>query len=234
MQQFINLISPLPSYLFIDFFSIYFVLGIAISVYIFFAYCIERIGRKAGVSNTWRAYIPFVNILFLYEIARISYAWFFLSLVPFLNFLIPPGSGVVVRLLGIVSLANLAVGVYMWMRISERLGKPTWFGLLNIVPIANMILAIYLAFSKTTTNEIPTGGSAYQPIVNNWKHPELQEGESFLGNYTQSDFESKIRWQVKRIGNVAYDRSGHILAQQESHPVFVSKEELQKAGIRVE
>lgn len=34
-----------------------------------------------------------------------------------------------------------------WMAIAEKRGKPSWWGILTIVPVANLIVPGYLAFS---------------------------------------------------------------------------------------
>lgn len=233
VQQFVNLISPFPSYLFTQFTSVYITIGIAVAIYVFFAYCIERIARKVNVSNTWRAYIPYVNDFLLFDIAGISYVWLIVVFLPLVEVLIIYSGGAQILvsispLLQIISLGILALNVYIWMKISERLGKSMWLGIFGIVPIANLILPIYLAFSDSTMDNA-TNTTLVSSAVN-WQHPELQNGERFLGNYTAEDFNNKLRWQTKRRGQIAYDKYGNKEADQNLHPIFVQESELQKAG----
>ena len=60
-----------------------------------------------------------------------------------------------------------------------------------------------------------------------FKHPECQEGEVFLTN--SSDYGSGVGWKTKRIGEIAYDKSGKVV--KGLRPVFVQAAELKKAGI---
>jgi len=61
------------------------------------------------------------------------------------------------------------------------------------------------------------------------KHPELREGEIFLGNFWKRNNAWKpIRWASKRKGNIAYDIYGD--AMKESFPVFISRKEFEDAG----
>lgn len=62
-------------------------------------------------------------------------------------------------------------------------------------------------------------------------HPELLPGEKFIGNVTPEQFR-QFRYKSKRLGQVAYDRSGRRLVEIDPmggyryRPVFVAIEEL--------
>ena len=51
-------------------------------------------------------------------------------------------------LLFFIPLVNIVVAVIIWMNIAEARNKASWLGILIIVPIANIILPGYLAFSE--------------------------------------------------------------------------------------
>ena len=58
-------------------------------------------------------------------------------------------------------------------------------------------------------------------------HPELKDGEMFLGNVTKS-FYHKIGWETKRMGTTPYTTNGEVLLQISPrilYPVFVQKKE---------
>jgi hypothetical protein len=42
---------------------------------------------------------------------------------------------------------NLVIGIIVWMAIAEARGKPSWWGILLIVPVVNIIVPGSLAFS---------------------------------------------------------------------------------------
>lgn len=47
-----------------------------------------------------------------------------------------------------VPFVNIIISVILWMQVCKNLGKPEWLGILIIVPVANLVLPGYLAFSK--------------------------------------------------------------------------------------
>ncbi len=99
--------------------------------YVFWAYCIARIGKKLGMplgSTFIWALIPIANFFLLLKMAAKPMWWFILLLIPIVNFVIM---------------------ILMWIGIVERLGKPTWWGVcIALVPVLNLILFLMLAFEK--------------------------------------------------------------------------------------
>jgi len=47
-----------------------------------------------------------------------------------------------------IPLANLILGVIIWMGIAWARNQPKWFGILMIIPIVNLIIMGILAFSE--------------------------------------------------------------------------------------
>ena len=68
-----------------------------------------------------------------------------------------------------------------------------------------------------------------------FQHPELQEGEVFLGNFREGGF-SGIAWRTKRMGLLVYGEDGKSLGyvgqRAQLRPVFVQKLELDEATTR--
>jgi hypothetical protein len=61
-------------------------------------------------------------------------------------------------------------------------------------------------------------------------HPEIREGEVFLGNMSEDTFRT-VGWRTKRRGNVAYYINGEIIRNSSSLPVFCQqKERIDRAG----
>ena len=46
-----------------------------------------------------------------------------------------------------VPLLNVVIGVIVWMEIAKARSKPEWWGILMVVPVANLVAPGYLAFS---------------------------------------------------------------------------------------
>ena len=62
----------------------------------------------------------------------------------------------------------------------------------------------------------------------NKSHPELRDGEVFIGN-TSLDHWECVGWKTKRMGDVAYNIYGEPL--NGIHPTFAQAEELRRAGV---
>ena len=105
---------------------IYTLFGLAF--YIYSAICLMLIAKKTGTPNGWMAWLPILNIYLMCKVAGKSGAWIFLLLIP------------------IVSIIAIVI---LWMAISERCGKPSWWGILILISPINLIIMGVLAFSKS-------------------------------------------------------------------------------------
>ena len=105
-----------------------------IAIYVFCAYCLARIAVKMGMpmgsSFIW-AIIPIANVFLILKLSTKPMWWFILMLIP---------------------IVNIVISILVWMAIAERLGKPGWWGvMIGIVPIANIVFFLMLAFGETKT-----------------------------------------------------------------------------------
>lgn len=107
---------------FMSMFLIFIIVG-----YFYFSLCLYNIARKLNVSNAWIAWVPIAQILTLLQSASKPAWWILLFLVP---------------------LVNLVITIYVWMCVSENLGKNKWLGLLMLVPVVNLVYLGMLAFSR--------------------------------------------------------------------------------------
>ncbi len=109
-------------------------LGIALAIgavlYVYFASMLMIIARKTATPSGWMAWVPIANLVLMCRIARSSYVWVALGLIP------------------VVNLIALAV---LFMGIATRCGKPSWIGLLILIPVLNLLVPAYLAFGTPNT-----------------------------------------------------------------------------------
>ena len=95
-------------------------------IYVYVALALQTIATKTNTANAWLAWIPIVNIFLMLNVAQKPLWWFILFLIP---------------------IANIVVGILVWMAIAERRGKPSWWGVMVIVPVMNIIMPGYLAWA---------------------------------------------------------------------------------------
>ena len=104
---------------------ILFILLFALGLYAYVAFCLMKIADKLNVPDSWWAWVPILNILLLVKMSGKPIWWFVLFFVP---------------------IANIVVGVLVFVAILEALKKPPIFVIGFFVPILNLILLGYLAF----------------------------------------------------------------------------------------
>jgi hypothetical protein len=127
-----------------------------IGIYVFTALCLFRIGKRLDVPNSWIAWIPVLNYFWpLVGAAGQTVKWgiIYLIVIPLLAGLVASlfamaSPMLAMLVLGIVGLVVLGLYIYLWMNVSENLGKERLLGLLMIIPIVNFIFMGYLAFSE--------------------------------------------------------------------------------------
>lgn len=97
------------------------------ALYAFSAYCLLLIAKKTDhEKRAWWAWIPFLNIFLMIQIAGKPWWWFFLLLIP---------------LVGLIFLT------LVWAGLCRERSRNPWLSLLIWVPVANLGLLAYLAFS---------------------------------------------------------------------------------------
>lgn len=105
------------------------VLAISLGSYIFTSLALMKIGQKLGYENSWFAWIPFLNLIMLFQLGDQN-PWLLLL------FLIPGIGAIVIAIISIIA----------YMRICEKRGYDKLLGLLVLIPIGNLILLAILAW----------------------------------------------------------------------------------------
>ncbi|MBL7197000.1 MAG: hypothetical protein ISS47_02760 [Candidatus Omnitrophica bacterium] len=111
------------------------ILLIVIGPYVYYVVTLQMIAKKTDTENGWLAWIPIANIYLECKIAGKPGWWVLLRLLPGL-----------IPIIG--SIVIIIVTIIVWMGISEARNKPAWLGILTIIPLFNLFLLGYLAFSK--------------------------------------------------------------------------------------
>ncbi|MCX5709455.1 MAG: hypothetical protein NT088_01835 [Candidatus Omnitrophica bacterium] len=107
---------------------------VVLVLYIYSSICIMFIAKKTAKTPAWLAWIPIGNLFLLCKVAGISYWWLLLLLV-----YIVPIAG---------PLIFLAFCGYLWYKVALARNKPGWVGILWVIPIVNLVVMGYLAFSE--------------------------------------------------------------------------------------
>jgi hypothetical protein len=95
-------------------------------IYIYFCLCLFLIAKKLQLPAPWMAWLPFANMWTSVSAAGKPWWWILLLIIPYINIL---------------------ASVYIWMCISENLGKNKFLGLLMLLPFVNLVFMGVLAFT---------------------------------------------------------------------------------------
>jgi uncharacterized membrane protein YhaH (DUF805 family) len=137
--------------------------------YLFFCFCCMLICKKTSNEPGILVWLPVLQVFPLLRAAGMSGWWFFLFLAaplgmaPLLAW--QPGMSewwfLLVPLLGL----NAIVGIVWSVRICQTRGKSGWLGLLFLLPVTNLFVFLYLAFSNGSSparQDLPSGQFKYQ------------------------------------------------------------------------
>ncbi len=124
-------------------------LGIIAVVWIVFGWLLYRVGKRRGYPHSWLAWVPLGNVWMIVDISekKNPAAWFsaliLMSLAPRLISNIDSRPlHLAVSL--ITSMVSIVIYVLLWSAIAELRGKPGWWGILWIVPVANIVILVLL------------------------------------------------------------------------------------------
>lgn len=101
-------------------------LWVAVATWVIFSIPLYAIGKKCGEENAWFAFIPILNLVLMVNIAGQDTWWVILFFIPIIN---------------------IVIHIIVWMGIAEACDKPSWVGVLMLVPCVNWIVPWYLAFA---------------------------------------------------------------------------------------
>jgi len=95
-----------------------------LACYIVMAIGIMKLAKKFNTPNPWMAWIPVLNIWLMIQIAGLEWWWIlivFAGIIPVIGWI-----------------AALLAGLYIWLKIVEKAGKPQWFVILMLIPLVNI------------------------------------------------------------------------------------------------
>ncbi len=105
---------------------------IFLAIYVYYAYSLQVMAKKLGLSNLWMAWVPIANTFLLLQIAGKPMWWFILFLIPFINFI---------------------VLIVVMIAVSKRMGKSTALGV--VVAIIPLLIGL-LAFGESQPSPMQT------------------------------------------------------------------------------
>lgn len=112
-----------------------------IALYMYVTYCLYRIADRLEMENPWLAFIPVLNLVLLCAMIDKPLWYAVLFFIPIIGFVWT---------------------IIVWMRLAEQMGRSSWLGALIIIPIVNLLMLAYLAFTSSRAQE---PGEAYLPGV---------------------------------------------------------------------
>jgi hypothetical protein len=119
--------------------------------YLYFAFALQSIAKKTNTPGSWMAWIPFVNLILLANIAGMY--WWPVLLIPViygLSFI--PVQNILLSLLTLVlALTSLLYFLTYWEKTFKKVGMSQWWVLAIIVPILNFVAIGLAAWGRSNT-----------------------------------------------------------------------------------
>jgi hypothetical protein len=127
--------------------------------YSWFALCLYIIARKTDTPNSWLAWIPLANFYLICRVAGKPGWWTILLCLPFITFVIllftfmatgeksPAWFMPLLALTIVLGFIYIVLFVKVWSAIAKARHKPSWLGILMIIPAVNLLIPGILAFS---------------------------------------------------------------------------------------
>jgi len=97
-------------------------------LYVYFGCALSAIALKTRTEPLWWAWVPVANILLCCRIAGLPFLWAILAFIPVIN---------------------LVAAARIFMGIASARGKPSWVGLLILVPFVGLFLPLMLAAGRS-------------------------------------------------------------------------------------
>ena len=99
-----------------------------IALYCFSCYCIMGIMDRLGSSREkWWAWVPFLNMYAIWELSDMELIWFILTF---------------------ICLINIVALVLIMMKIAEKCGYESWWGICVLIPIFNFYVLWKLGYGQ--------------------------------------------------------------------------------------
>jgi hypothetical protein len=99
---------------------------VGVLVYLYVAYCLQRIAKNLKVRPAWFAWVPILNIYLWCRICGHGIGWFILLLIP---------------------IVNIVIYILLCLEIAHACGRSRVYGILLIFPIVDLVVFWMLATS---------------------------------------------------------------------------------------
>ncbi len=107
----------------------------SLAIYIYSSFAYMSLAKKTKTEPIWLAWIPIVRYYLISKIAKMPW-WPILFLI---------GCAVPYPMIGLASMVAFSVFFVIWSwKIFERVGRPGWWALLMIIPVAGPIIFFVL------------------------------------------------------------------------------------------
>lgn len=152
---------------------LFFAIILAVLSYAFLAVSLQKIARRLRASDDWYAWVPVLNLVLLLKIVKKPQSLIFLFFIPIVGFFFT---------------------MIVWMEIAVMLGKSKWLGILVAIPVVNVFVILYLAYSgnsmckhdsNITTIKSINGAFAYNSKIIEEKKISSNKNEEQATNLSQ-------------------------------------------------
>jgi hypothetical protein len=122
---------------------------IGLAIYIYSAIAMMAIAKKTNTPNGWMAWIPIANTVLLWQMSQtpvwtliVTFAAVILAFIPVVG--------------QIVAFGVVAISIFWWWKICEKLGYPTWWSVMQLVLPVWLVMLGIMAWGKPGSTSTPS------------------------------------------------------------------------------
>lgn len=113
---------------------------VGVVFYVFVALALMKLADKTKTPNGWLGWIPVANIYLMTQLAGVAWWWFLIAIAA--GF-IPVVGGIITAI----------IMIWWWMKIAVRVNRPSWWGIMFIIPLVNFIFLGIMAWGNSAKSE---------------------------------------------------------------------------------
>jgi hypothetical protein len=100
-----------------------------------------RIAKKLGYERSWYAWVPFLFLYMMVELSDQDKGWFWIILI--------------LTFIPCISIISLVMFIIVIMDLTEKCGKPRWWGILWLIPIVVWVV-MFITGSGEAPQQMPS------------------------------------------------------------------------------
>jgi hypothetical protein len=103
------------------------IIGASLFTWLISGWLLYRIGKKLGYERAWYAWVPFLFVYMMVQLSDQDEGWFWII--------------IILTFIPCINIISLVMFIIVIMDLTEKCGKPRWWGILWLIPIVMWVVS---------------------------------------------------------------------------------------------